>query len=103
MKIFHLWCVAAAATVTDAATVTEHLLDNPPSEFGSREELCAVKKIGFDGTTDGTNVVSVHGGGQDRRRERWPWRFHSLQIELSAFSGGKIGEDRSLILCGSAP
>ncbi|KAL6331881.1 hypothetical protein AAG906_020228 [Vitis piasezkii] len=72
--------------------------NNPPSEFGSREELCAVKERGFDCTTSGTNVVSVHGGGQDRRRERWPWRFHSLQFALSAFSGaveGKIGEDRS--------
>ena len=92
MKIFHLWCVAGAATVT------ERRLDNLPSEFGSREELRAVKERGFDGTTGGTNVVSVHGGGQDRRRERWPWRFHSLQFALSAFSGaveGKIGEDRS--------
>ena len=97
VKIFHLWCDAGAATVT------ERRLNNPHSEFGSKEELCVVKKIGFDGTIGRTNVVSVHGGGQDRRRERWPWRFHSLQIALSAFSGGKIGEDRSLILCGSAP
>uniref|UniRef100_F6I3M3 Uncharacterized protein n=1 Tax=Vitis vinifera TaxID=29760 RepID=F6I3M3_VITVI len=83
VKIFHLWCAAGAATVT------ERRLNNPPSEFRSREELCAVKERGFDGTTGGTNVVSVHDGGQDRRRERWSWRFHSLQIALSAFSGGQ--------------
>ena len=59
---------------------------NHPFEFGSREELCAVKERGFDGTTSGTNIVSVHGGGQDRRRERWPWRFHSLQFALSTFA-----------------